>query len=86
MNTIKELVKSGKFEAVSFREKSIPGLGSPSISIEDVNTDIQVKIVKTINHMTGDITIVTKDNGYVKFWLKRDKEYYAKNYGKSYAH
>ena len=68
-NTIyKELVNCGDYDLVSFCDNSIPTPGSPCRSIKGINTDYPVTVNKMIRHKTGDVTIITENLGYIRFW------------------
>jgi len=76
---IKTLIQSDKYDLVSFRENSVPGVGSPCRDVKGLKPDIPVK--RTIKHRTGDITVVTPF-GYIRFWHIRNREW-AKTYDPS---
>ena len=63
----KLMLMSKGYTCVSYREKSVPGYGSPTKRLRDIvfNDDLIVK--KTIHHKNDEITIVT-NKAYFKFF------------------
>ena len=58
--------ESNLYKFVSWREKSIPSMGSQCKKISTLNNYANVKVLKQILHRNGDITLKT-NFGYLKF-------------------
>ena len=77
MDSFNEIAKrlAETHDLVSFARKSVPTAGSNCIRIEYFLDNIeaepreQPQILRRIDHVCGDITIVTK-SGYYRFWEK----------------
>ena len=59
--------ESNLYKFVSWREKSIPSMGSQCKKISTLNNYANVKVLKRILHRNGDITLKT-NFGYLKFF------------------
>lgn len=59
-----------EFPLVSQREKSVPDAGSPCFKTNQIKPGVIRKVNQQINHKNGHVTLITPDNGYIKFWRK----------------
>ena len=61
------LAKEDGYKLVSFCENSIPTPGSQTFAIEKANPKHNFKVERVIIHKDLNITIKTKDKGFVKY-------------------
>jgi len=67
-NTYKRLCNDPDYDLVSFCNRSIPTPGSECRAKQGIDPNYPIIVEKVINHRSGDITIKTRVNGYIKFW------------------
>ena len=63
----KLMLMSKGYTYVSYREKSVPGWGSPTKRLKEIKFNDDLIVKKTILHRNNDITIVT-NKAYFKFF------------------
>jgi len=68
VTTYKRLCNDPEYDLVSFCKGSIPTPGSDCRSKHGIDPDYPVITLQIINHRSGDITIKTRANGYIRFW------------------
>ena len=59
------LMKKG-YKAISFRKNSIPSQGSPTLRINKLSFNDDIKVIRTILHRNSNVTVVT-DKAYYQF-------------------
>lgn len=53
---------------VSVANNSVPKEGSTTFKAAQLKEGQQVTILRAIKHRNGNVTLITKEAGYLKFW------------------